>query len=97
MKRNSYQCTICQGIIFTEEKDEGVTPFMLPCLATSECDGEMHSAFHRLPEQAARVRPHYEWRKPTPEEYAVMGPNMKTHIDNGGLEIYPMSPLPLPK
>lgn len=91
-KRNSYQCTTCRGIVFTEDRDEGVTPFMLDCRATEECHGDMHSAFYRLPEQAALVRPHYVWRKPTSEEYAAMSKDMKFHIDQGGLEIYPNPP-----
>jgi len=91
-KRNSYQCITCKGIIFTEDQDKGVTPFMLECRATAGCGGEMHSAFYRLPEMAAQVRPHYVWRKPTPKEYAEMRPEMKEHIDNGGLEIYPLAP-----
>lgn len=92
-KRNSYQCTTCGGIVFTEDRDEGVTPFMMGCRATDGCDGTMESAFYRLPDQAAKVRPHYVWRKPTAEEYAAMSSAMKTHIDQGGLDLHPLGPV----
>lgn len=88
-KRNSYQCTTCKGIIFTEDRDEGTTPFMLGCRAKDGCAGTMESAFYRLPEQAAQVRPHYIWRKPTPEEYAASEFGMRAHFDQGGLDLYP--------
>ena len=95
-KRNSYQCTTCRGIIFTEDKDEGVTPFMLKCRATEGCDGTMESAFYRLPEQAALVRPHFIWRKPTPEEYVTMSLGMKAHVDQGGLDLYQLPTKEMP-
>ena len=88
-KRNSYQCTTCGGIVFTADQDEGTTPFMLACRATDGCAGMMESAFYRLPAQAAKVRPHYIWRKPTPEEYAIAEPGMKSHFDSGGLDLHP--------
>jgi len=91
-QRNSYQCTTCHGIVFTEDKDDGVTPFMLGCRATDGCGGTMESAFYRLPDQAAKVRPHYVWRKPTAKEYAALTTAMKAHIDQGGLDLYPLGP-----
>ena len=91
-KRNSYQCKNCGGIIFTEDKDEGTTPFMLGCRATEGCKGTMESAFYRLPDQAAKVRPHYIWRKPTPEEHEVASPGMKGHFDQGGIDLHPNPP-----
>lgn len=94
MKRNSYQCTTCRGIVFTEDAAVGVTPFMMGCRASDGCTGTMESAFYNLPEQAALVRPHYVWRKPTREEYDKMNRPMKMHIDQGGLELYPLGPAP---
>ena len=91
-KRNSYQCTTCSGIVFTADQDEGTTPFMMKCRATDGCTGTMESAFYRLPEQAAKVRPHYIWRRPTAEEYAIAEPGMKQHFDMDGLDLHANPP-----
>ena len=39
------------------------------------------------------IRPHYIWRRPTKDEYALMNTGMKEHIDMGGLEMYPNPPI----
>lgn len=82
---NAYVCDRCRGVIFTRDMEEGVTPFMLPCLADVACIGLMASKMYRVP---AGVVPHYQWRKPTAEEYARMTVSSRRHIDQGGLEIY---------
>lgn len=84
-KRNSYTCEECGVMVITQDMDEGVTPFMIKCRGTDGCEGHSLSGMYgKLPE----VRPHFIWRKPTPEEYLKMGRGMKEHVDKGGLEIY---------
>lgn len=94
--RNAYKCEACGGLIITQDIEEGVTPFLLPCVATSGCMGMMKSACYRGPlggPDAIPLRPHYVWRKPTPKEYAKLSKQMKHHVDQGGLDIYPLDPI----
>ena len=96
--RNWYTCEACSVIVLTEDKEDGVTPFFLPCVATEGCPGMMKSGVYRGPlggKEAIPIRPHYVWRKPTASEYAVMSPPMKRHVDQGGLDIYPLAPIDL--
>lgn len=85
-KLNRYTCQTCGGHTITVDRDEGVTPFMLLCRATKDCGGHMYSSFYRDVEGV----PTYEWRKPTPTEYAAMSPAMRDHVDLGGLDIHPI-------
>lgn len=85
---NRYTCQTCGGQTITVDREEGVTPFMIECRATKDCDGDMYSSFYRDVEGV----PTYEWRKPDPVEYAGMSPAMRDHIDRGGLNLYPISP-----
>ena len=87
-ERNSYQCRKCGGIVFTENRDDGTTPFMINCRATKDCDGSMESAFYRIPHQAKSVVPHYIWRKATPEELNAMDRASQYHAEQGGLFLY---------
>jgi hypothetical protein len=45
---NQYVCRTCGGVITTIDRDEGVTPMMLACRATTDCDGSMFSAMYRV-------------------------------------------------
>ncbi|MBW3637024.1 MAG: hypothetical protein KY445_11285 [Armatimonadetes bacterium] len=85
-KKNRYTCKSCGGSIITIDRDEGVTPMFLRCRATSGCRGEMVSSMYR----GVTGTPTFEWRKPTEVEYSRMQPEMKQHIDMGGLDIYPI-------
>lgn len=87
-KRNAYTCEKCAKVVITEDLEEGVTPFLIGCLATEGCMGMMRSACYRV--TGPEIRPHYHWRKPTKQEYKAMSKPMKQHIDQGGLEIYPV-------
>jgi hypothetical protein len=83
---NRYTCQSCGGVIITIDRDEGVTPFMLACRAKPGCKGEMYSSFYR----DVKGEPTFEWRKPTPDEYAKASPFMQQHFEMGGLDIYPI-------
>ena len=88
MKRNAYTCQTCGGTVITEDRDEGVTPFMLACRATKGCSGMSESHFYRGPTVASDKPAAFIWRKPTPTEYKASSPAMKQHFDQGGLNIY---------
>jgi hypothetical protein len=85
---NRYCCEKCHKNIITIDRDEGATPFMIPCMRTAECPGPMTSRFYQVEEVWGE--PTYEWRKPTKKEYKKMSAAMKQHIDQGGLNIYPI-------
>jgi hypothetical protein len=85
--RNRYTCDTCTRHIITEDRDVGVTPFTLRCLATPNCKGTMRSSFYRGEEDGT---PTYEWRKSTPEELVKASPAARDHYIQGGLEIYPI-------
>src|SRR5262249_2016093 len=85
---NVYNCLKCDGWIVTIDRDEGVTPMMLRCLASKGCDGMMESAFYMVADEI--LTPTYEWRRPSKGEYLRMKASMRAHIDQGGLEIYPI-------
>lgn len=89
-KRNAYTCEECGGVVITVDKDQGTTPFMMGCLATPYCDGTMSSSFYMGPLVNSPKEATYEWRKPTPAEYAVAMPALKDHFDMGGLDIHPI-------
>ena len=82
---NRYVCEVCKGNIVTINREQGVTPFMLKCRARNNCKGWMLSGFYR---EFITKMPSYEWRKPTEEEYKALHPEMKEHVDKGGLMIY---------
>lgn len=87
---NRYTCTTCCKSIITVDRDEGTTPMMLGCRASPGCSGLMHSSFYR----GVSGRPTFEWRKPTPAEYATASPGMRAHFAQGGLDIHPIETLP---
>lgn len=85
-KKNRYRCEACHKSIITIDRDEGVTPFMLPCMVTAGCVGPMTSRFYVV--EDVWPEPSYEWRKPTKKEYKRSSPAMKQHFDQGGLDIH---------
>jgi hypothetical protein len=88
LRKNRYYCETCKKSIITMDRDEGVTPMMLPCMRTSGCPGPMVSRFYQV--EDVWPEPTYVWRKPTAKELKKMSPAMKEHVAMGGLEIYPI-------
>lgn len=84
--RNRYWCDLCRKSITTEDRDEGTTPFMIDCHATTACVGTMRSQCYRGADDDQPVQ--FIWRKPTPEEYLKAHRAMKEHFDMGGLDLY---------
>ncbi len=73
---NAYTCQKCKATVITIDKDNGVTPFIIPCLTEIEsmsslveypknrhrkCNGDMYSHFYTVP---PFVTPLFEWFKP---------------------------------
>lgn len=81
---NAYVCQVCRQRIVTITRDAGTTPFMLACRATPGCAGLSHSSFYRVPQNLV---PEYEWYTPTGREYDGLTPDMRAHVDRGGLDL----------
>lgn len=47
-QKNVYVCQLCGGEVVTVDADEGVTPFMIECRSTPECEGDMYSSFYQV-------------------------------------------------
>lgn len=87
---NRYECPQCGGFIVTIDRDEGVTPFMLRCRASKDCNGMMQSCFYQADQS---IVPSWEWRKPTKTEYFQLDlATRRDHVDRGGLLLYPIRP-----
>lgn len=82
---NAYTCLGCRGTIVTVDRAEGVTPFMLACRATPGCGGFSQSHFYRLP--ADHPPATFEWYAPSSGQRSRLSPEMRAHVDNGGLLI----------
>ena len=88
-RKNIYTCEKCGGITVTIDVDEGVTPFMLRCRASSneaDCDGYAQSSMYRVP-QGPSPEPKWEWFRPTGIEYRKLSREMRDHVDKGGLDL----------
>jgi hypothetical protein len=80
-KINIYTCNKCFGQIITIDSACGVTPFMLACRATKDCDGDMMSAGYMVDQN---LKPTYEWYK----QNSIMATRAtREHIRKGGLSI----------
>ena len=82
-KKNIYVCQTCFGHIVTRDVCDGVTPFMLKCRATQDCNGSMESSFYRVFRQD--IRASYEWYSPDLPERASLSHGVREHVAKGGL------------
>ena len=82
-KLNIYVCTTCRGHVVTRDRDEGVTPFMMVCLATADCRGHMKSSLYNVFDQT--MREDYVWRRATDAEVARLSRASRGHHEKGGL------------
>lgn len=65
-RRNIYICQGCAEPVVTVDVDEGVTPFMIPCML---CGATMHSLFYPKKHYLYNMhRVRFEWSKPTKED-----------------------------
>lgn len=88
-KKNAYVCEMCRRMIVTVDRDDGVTPFLIPCQFGCEVvPGKQKAAMKSYCYRVSQLLPaSHEWYKPGPEEIVKMSPGMKDHCERGGLEI----------
>lgn len=88
---NAWFCGECARPTVVVHVDEGVTPFMLGCRRTQDCGGVATSAGypHYPPEITESIT--HEWYRPTGKDYQRQTPEMRAHIDAGGLAIRPLT------
>lgn len=84
---NIYTCEKCRGHVLTRDVDKGVTPFMIPCMATDDCDAMMTSSFYRVWNQSTRED--YQWRKPPTLD--GLSRYHAEHVQKDGLLLYHMN------
>lgn len=93
-KINAYQCERCWGIIYTVDRDEGHTPFMIRCRATAGCRGLMQSCFYADNLQDRGIRASHEWYKPTGDQLDGLTVAEVDHVNQGGLVLRPIERRP---
>lgn len=86
---NVYVCENCKKWVFTYDRDDGATPFMIECRATPLCSGIMQSQFYPI-SIPPHVVPEYEWYKAKIKKH--MDEATKDHIRNGGLMLRKLEP-----
>ena len=87
-KRNAYTCGSCRSFIITLDRDEGATPFLIPCVVQRNCSGIMQSALYRGLLVNGEEEVTHEWRKATTVDYRAANTGLKAHYDQGGLALH---------
>lgn len=81
---NGYRCRTCNTIYVTLDIDSGVTPMLMRCFATEDCDGQAISLGYpsgALPSELGQ--PVLEWYRPA--SLRGLNPEMVDHLKQGGL------------
>lgn len=81
-RKNAYVCHVCGGKTVTIDRDDGVTPFMIRCRATKDCEAMAESSFYRCD---PTLVPTHEWYRPGAAEIGAATPAMRQHYEMGGL------------
>lgn len=88
---NYYQCDTCRKHIHTEHVDAGVTPMMLACRVTKNCQGWMQSMMYSVPPAAMKeqliLAPKFIWYTPDKQELKYETKEMRDHVNRGGLKL----------
>lgn len=91
---NQYVCHTCGGRITTVIRDDGTTPMMITCRATTPttaltCRGVAQSQFYRadLIPQDPQPIPEWEWYKPSMVELTRASQKVRDHVRKGSLLI----------
>lgn len=80
---NIYICDNCGGHIVSRDVDQGTTPFMIRCEATTGCQGRMQSSMYRVFDPEGKMHHSHEWYRPT--KGMLVAKHLVDHIDKGGL------------
>ncbi len=78
---NAYICEDLH-ITVTNDKDEGTTPFMIPCPV---CNSAATSRMYKVNNKNENLKPTHEWYKPEPKEWDLLSDNAIEHVKQGGL------------
>jgi hypothetical protein len=84
---NGWACEDCGQTTYCIHVDDGVTPFYLGCRATEGCEGMAKSMFYPsgpVPDYALDKLA-FEWYMPDAEERAGLKPEVREHVEKGGL------------
>lgn len=92
-RENCYVCETCRGVLNTVHRVHGTTPFMLGCRATAGCRGWMRSQWYPPTRPTGVPAPSHEWYKPGKSGYRKLSPEMRDHVDRGGLLLRPIAVL----
>ncbi len=85
--RNVYTCPHGHAT-WTEDVDEGTTPFMIPC-QTEHCPEAAESSFYRISSDPQPVT--HEWYRPRWWATLFLDINDKEHVRSGGLLLRPVA------
>jgi len=81
---NQYTCDRRCGLsLLSEDVDEGVTPFQLPCV----CGGNLVSHFYHVQPEVVDKPADIEWYKPTSKQLKRMSNELLLHVTQGGLAL----------
>jgi len=86
-RKNVYICQTCRYAAVTVHRDDGVAPFMIPCISRTSCKGLAQSTFYQV---HTDLEPIGEWYYPAKEELAGKDEATKQHVKNGGLLLRPI-------
>lgn len=75
---NMYTCRFCGKQIITIDREDGVTPFMIPCQVRPMCPGNMMSHMYQVDQT---LIPTHEWYQPT----GKVSRKYRQHVEMGGL------------
>ena len=86
---NAYKCDSCGRYTVTIDRDEGVTPMFLACRADGtedfKCNGRAVSLGYPQGPTPDWAVPAWEWYKPSRIEMHGLSPEMRDHVQRGGL------------
>lgn len=89
-KVNGYVCRDCGETTWTVDIHQGVTPGMMLCKTTPDCNGMAMSRFYRVPPN--HPTPTHEWYRPSASKARredAKYPGMLQHYEQGGLFLRP--------
>lgn len=83
--KNIYLCSGCGRGVVTQDMDAGVTPFIIFCDRPG-CGKPMQSLCYKVPQRVLEHFPAtFEWYAPAGEEIAGLAPQVREHVQKGGL------------
>lgn len=85
---NIYTCPTCGFNLLSEDVDDGVTPFSMPC----SCGLNIFSHFYKVGQEEQSLPADIVWYKPNKDEIRKMSKSMREYIKNGGLQYRVNSP-----